>query len=377
MAIHSLKGLVKGVSYDAHLNQKKLTEYDIAQFDVNTAKACGLINLGTSGNNLAFSKWVSPKRTRTYPFQRIYDTLGLSTKKVTIIPVIKDEGAAGDNDRINAMTFSWMNLMNVYIVLAWYEDARKVDTKEKITNQVLNVESVTEKLLEINRYQSTALHWNTCHFENDFEQIYLNAVESYERISEKENVAMHKAQGHLDMLEKFRVNNQFCVDTFKKVTLPRSHAAALRETVTVHKLESLGEDEKGIFSITNFQGGEYYLTADEICWENDQLVIQESKNTTKKMFPSIGDVKDGLFKLILFANMERVDVNDRTDVPFVTRLKLTGNLTGHLFLPNSTNRVSNFCQENDLSLAHRKTITLLNQEAGMNDFQIWITSNHE
>ena len=115
MAIHSLKGLVKGVSYDTYLNQKKLTEYDIAQFDVNKAKTCGLINLGTSGNNLAFSKWVSPKRTRTYPFQRIYNTLGLSTKKVTIIPVIKDEGAAGDNDRINAMTFSWMNLMNVHM----------------------------------------------------------------------------------------------------------------------------------------------------------------------------------------------------------------------------------------------------------------------
>ena len=115
MATHSLKGIVKGVKYTPYLNQKKLTEYDIAQFDVNTAGACGLINLGTSGNNLAFSKWVSPKRTRTYPFQRIYNTLGLSTKKVTIIPVIKDEGAAGDNDRINAMTFSWMNLMNVHM----------------------------------------------------------------------------------------------------------------------------------------------------------------------------------------------------------------------------------------------------------------------
>ena len=244
----------------------------------------GWLTIGTSGNNLAFSKWVSPKRTRTYPFPRIYNTYGLGTKKVTIIPVIKDEGAAGDNDRINAMTFSWMNLMNVHIVLAWYEDARKVDSKEKITNQVLNVESVTEKLLEISQFHSNALHWNTNHFENDFERIYLSAVEGYQRISEKENVMMHKAQDHLNTLEKFRANNQFCLDTFKRVTLSRSHAAALRETVTVHELESLGEDEKGIFSIINYQGGEYYLTADEIYWENGQLVIQESKNTTKKKF---------------------------------------------------------------------------------------------
>ena len=377
MATHSLKGIVKGVKYTPYLNQGKLTHYDIAQFDVNAAKSYGLINLGTTGNNLAFSKWVSPKRTRTYPFQRVYNTLGLSTKKVTIIPVIKDEGAAGDNDRINAMTFSWMNLMNVHIVLAWYEDAEKVNTKNKITNQVLNVESVTEKLLEISQFHSNALHWNTNHFEDDFERIYLNAVESYQRISEKENVVMHKAQDHLATLEKFKVDNQFCVETFKRVTLSGSHAAALRETVTLHELESLGADEKGIFSIINYQGGEYYLTADEIYWENDQLVIQESKNTTKDQLPSKSDIIDGLFKLILFSNMEEVGVDDRTDVRFVTRLKLTGNLTGNLFLPTSMNRVSNFCQQNRLSSARRKTITLLNQEAGMNDFQIWITKNDE
>ena len=378
MATYALKGIVKGVRYVPYLNQEKLTEYDIAQFDVNEAKAYGLINLGTSGNNLPYSKWVTPKRTRTYPFPRIYSTLGRTAKQVTIIPIIKDEGAATNNDRINSITFSWMNLMNVYIILAWYEDAeRKQGTTDRITNQVLNVESVREKLLEISQFQSTALHWNTNHFEEDFERIYLNAVESYERISEKENVVMHKAQDHLNTLEKFKVNNQFSVETFKRVTLSRSHAAALRETVTVHELESLGAGEKGIFSITNYQGGEYYLTVDEVYWENDHLVIQESKNTTQKKFPSSSDVKDGLFKLILFANMEQVGVDDKTDVPFITRLKLTGDLTGSLFLPTSTNRVLNFCQRNRLSSAHQKTIRLLNQETGMNNFQIWITRNDE
>ena len=161
------------------------------------------------------------------------------------------------------------------------------------------------------------------------------------------------------------------------MTLSRSHAAALRETVTVHKLESIGQDEKGIFSITNYQGGEYYLTADGIYWEDNQLIIQESKNTTKKKFPSISDITDGLFKLILFANMESVDIADRNNVPFITRLKLTGKITGNLFLLNSTNRVSHFCQENRFSSTHQKTITLLNQEAEINDIQIWIASNDE
>ena len=346
MAIHSLKGLIKGVKYNPYLNQEKLTEYDLAQFDVNAAKAYGLVNIDTSGNNLAFSKWVTPKRTRTYPFPRIYNTLGRTTKQVTIIPIIKDEGAGTqNNDRINSITFSWMNLMNVHIVLAWYEDAeRKVGTTDRITNQTLNAEGVREKLLEISRYQASALHWNTNHFKNDFERIYFNAVDSYERISQIENVAMHKTQDHLNMLAKFKVENQFSVDSFKTETLSRSHAAALRESVTVHVLESLSEGDKGIFLITNDLGGQYHLTADEVYWENDRLVIQESKNTTTKKFPSANDIKDGLFKLILFVNMEQVDIDDRTDVPFITRLKLTGNLTGHLFLPNATNQISHFCQ---------------------------------
>ena len=379
MATRALRGIVRGVEYKPCLNREKLVEYNIAQFDVNTAKAYGLINLGTPGNTLAFSKWVSPKRTRTYPFQRIYNTLGLNSKQVTIIPIIKDEGGGTqNNDRINAITFSWMNLMNIYIVLAWYEDAeRKTGTTDRITNQILNAESVREKLLEISRYQASALHWNTNHFENDFEQIYLNAVESYEKISRIEDVKMHKAQDHLDVLDKFKIGNQFSVESFKKETLPRSHAAMLRESVTAHDLESLSEGDKGIFSILNNLGGEYHLTADEIYWESDRLVIQESKNTTTKKLPSMSDIKDGLFKLILFVNMEQVSVDDKSDVEFVTKLKLTGDLAGSLFLPNAMEQVLNFCRENRLTVADQRTIVLLDQEASENNnLQVWITGSH-
>ena len=191
-----LTGFIRDATYTPYLNPSQFSEYNISQFDVNQAQACGLINLGASGNNLAFSKWVTPKRTRSYPFARIYNTFHLNTKKVTIIPIIKDEGAGTqNNDRINFITFSWMNLLNIYIILAWYEDAeRKPNTTDRITNQILNAENVREKLLEVSRYQMTALHWNTTHFENDFEPIYLNAVAGYKKISREENVAVHSPQ---------------------------------------------------------------------------------------------------------------------------------------------------------------------------------------
>jgi len=148
------------------------------------------------------------------------------------------------------------------------------------------------------------LHWNTTHFKEDFERIYLNAVESYERISKKENVEMHKAKNHLNTLEKYKTDNHFCLETFKRKSLAESQKAARRETLTVHKLEFLSEDAKGFFSISNYLGGEYYLTADGIGWEKNRLIIEESKNasTGKDKLPSDNSIKDGLFKLILYGN---------------------------------------------------------------------------
>ena len=375
----SLEGFVRDVRYTPCLSPDTLKVYDIAQFDVNQAQAYGLINLGVPGNNLAFSKWVSPKRTRSYPFARIYNTYHLNTKKVTIIPIIKDEGAGTqNNDRINFITFSWMNLLNIYIILAWYEDAeRKPGTTDRITDQILNAEGVREKLHEVSQYQMTALHWNTTHFEEDFESIYLNAVNGYKKISQEKDVAVHSSKNHLQTLEKFKADDRFSLTCFKEATLPRSYEAAHRESLTTHLLEALEENAKGTFRISNYLGGQYYLTADEVYWEDDALMIQESKNSSTGKLPSENDIKDGLFKLILFANMEEVSLDERTNIQFIPRLKLTGDLTGNLLLPCATDDIFDFCAENRLTQTHQKRLVLLNQEASENNkLQIWITGHH-
>ena len=142
-------------------------------------------------------------------------------------------------------------------------------------------------------------------------------------------------------------------------------------------MESLEENAKGIFRISNYLGGQYYLTADEVYWEDDQLIIQESKNSSKGKLPSEDDIKDGLFKLILFANMEQVSIDERENIQFATRLKLTGDLVGSLFLPCETGDIFGFCAENRLSQVHQRRIFLLNQEARENNkLQIWITGRH-
>ena len=117
-------------------------------------------------------------------------------------------------------------------------------------------------------------------------------------------VAVHEPQNHIKALERFKQNDRFSLNAFKDTTLLRSYAAAFRESETHHALEHLTESAKGVFRIRNYLGGRYYLTADEIYTDNARLVIQESKNASKGKIPSESDIKDGLFKLMLFANIK-------------------------------------------------------------------------
>lgn len=369
-----LRGIARNIKYKPCLGVP-LTTFDINTFNSNERQGFGIISLGEQGNSLGFSKWVSPKRTRSYPFARIYNTYHLP-KKVTIIPIIKDEGMGGDNDRINFITFSWMNLLNVYIILTWYEDAKAHrSSKDKITSQRMNNEYVKDKLIEISSYHQTALHWNTMHFETGFEDIFKRAVESYQNISRRVHARVHPPELHLKVLEQYRQSGKFNKDDFKLYSLPGSLSAAQRELSTRHELENLIDGKKGFFSIINWLGGEYHLTADEVYLKDGRVVIQESKNTTRARLPSRSDIQDGLFKLILFANLDELYLAD-DKIGFVTRLKLTGNFRGSLVLPYQAAELGNFCQENIFSGSERLTLDLLTKEVTHNPgLEVLLTGN--
>ena len=104
--------------------------------------------------------WVSPKRTRSYPFERVYNSLNVP-KRITVIPIIKDEGAKGDRDFIQWDTVSLMSLLDVYVILAYYNKAViHSSRKNKITDQEFDNDYVLDKIQEISHYHSSALHWN-------------------------------------------------------------------------------------------------------------------------------------------------------------------------------------------------------------------------
>lgn len=376
MNVLNFQGFIRDVVY-APVLIPNLKTYDLNSFNINQSKPFGIVSLDSLQNNLAFSQWKSPKRTRTYPFARIYNTYHLNSKKITIIPIIKDEGADGDNDRINFITMSWMNLLNVYIILAWYERADRVTDNNinKLKNQKFSNEYINQKLLEISCYQLTALHWNITHFEKDFETVYFNAVNSYKNISSNQNVKLHPYSKHIEVLNSFKKDGKFSIQIFKESTLDRSLAAARRESKTKHKLEFLSDGYKGVFSISNYLGGIYYLTSDEVYQQGTIFIIQESKNSSSRQMPSEDDIKDGLFKLILFSNLEYLYL-DENPVEFTTRLKLTGKLKGSLHLPSETTVIEEFCHINSFKKNQIKIVQSLNLETKQNSkLNILITSN--
>ena len=368
------QGFIKDVSYQAHL-ASGLLKYDFNDFDVNKAKSFGIID--HANGQVAYSKWTSPKRTRTYPFARLYNTYN-SQKILTIIPVMKDEGIDGDLDKIQYSTISWMNLLNVYIVLAYYESAEKNRSstqrnRNKLTSQKLNAESVKDQIKAVVSYKQSALHWNRTLFENRFVEIYEKAIASYEIISSKTKVKVHPSRTKLQYLESIRQDYR----RFRDISLKGSQGAALRESKTEHSLEYLEDGGKSIFLIENYLGGVYHLTIDEVLRGRSGYIIQESKNSTKKFLPSISDIKDGLFKLILFANLDSLKVRGRR-VEFSTRLKLTGHkVKGAIQFPCAKSEFDSFVKMNKISKAYRETLGKLNLEAADNkNLTIEIRGNH-
>ncbi|MEM0172767.1 MAG: hypothetical protein QXV57_09445, partial [Thermoproteota archaeon] len=123
---------IRGIKYQPFLC-KKLNVFDFADIDWALQKEASFL-LKVNENQIAVSWWVSPKRTRSYPYARVYDTLCFAGKRVTIIPVLKDEGKDGDRDFLQWDTVSLMSLLGVYVIISYYSDAsRNPKFRNKIT----------------------------------------------------------------------------------------------------------------------------------------------------------------------------------------------------------------------------------------------------
>lgn len=296
---------IVGIKYKPLLC-RKLDEFELDQISIALKhKASFLLNIDEK-NKIAVSWWRSAKRTRSYPYARVYNTLSFSGKKLTIIPIFKDEGIDGDRDFLQWDTIALMSLLGINVIVSYYIDASKSTRyNNKITNQQFDIGHITKEIERLLFYQSDALHWNS-------EQtvkiggIAEKALLSYQVISNKTGIKMHSNELAKNRIYEILMDRESFVNSSRRL----AKQAQSRESNTIQPKESLS-GKKAAITIKNYLGGYYYLTVDEAEIEDNDINLIEAKHTLHGNLPSNDDIRDGLVKMILFTNLKEVKVKDK------------------------------------------------------------------
>jgi len=361
----NISAKITGIKYDVNCTDD-LPEISFKDFNINSAPSCFL--LSDKQYNYGVSKWVSPKRTRSYPFERVYNSLNVP-KRITVIPIIKDEGSKGDRDFIQWDTISLMSLLDVYVILAYYNNAViHPSRKNKITNQEFDNNYIKNKILEISNYHSSALHWNLKEINDTLPSLIDIVQETYKRLEKELKVSFHNTNG----IQRFKSQFQKGVTDFMETSRNKAKEAQNREKQTYQPKEFLSTSTKATITIENYLGGKYYFTTDEISIIDKNLYLIESKHSINSKLPSIGDIKDGLLKMVLYCNLTDVKVNDNRFTPKPV-LKLTStNILGKITSKSSAREIKEFNSACDFSKSNLEIIEKLFQEAKANNFEVII-----
>jgi hypothetical protein len=360
-------GKITGIKYTP-LFTEPLKEISFDGFNVNNSPTSCIVKDGNY--TFAVSRWVSPKRTRSYPFGRVYNMLNVS-KKITVIPVVKDEGANGDRDYIQWDTVSLMSLLDVFVIVAYYDEAEinnRNPKKVKITNQQFNNEFIKTKIREIEQYHSSALHWNLNELKTNLHVIVDLAADAYRKIEHKTGVNLHDKTG----IENFKNKIENDVSDFMNFSRDKSKQAQAREIVTIQPKESLQTTSKATITIENYLGGKYFLTADEVKFTNKELHIIESKHSKNSQLPGIDDIKDGLLKMILFSNLSNVSVDGQCVKCNAILVLTSAKIKGQICSSDTDNKINDFIFKNKLNTKRRNLIKNLFDEATQNNFIVRI-----
>lgn len=360
----SIEAKIKSVKYVPTMC-KQLNKIEVSNLDdfKNFFQDNANFILNYEDEKYALSKWVSPKRTRSYPRARVYDTYQ-HKNRITIIPLVKDEGKDGDRDYLQFDTISLMSLLQVYVIIGYYHSAEKKEGYDnKITNQKFDFEYIKEQIEDLINFQSDALHWNIKQL-SQLESVSEKVEKGYyEKIAEETEVEMHSKSYFKNRMSDINQD----VEDFKKLSRSLSEEAQNREVVTLQPKESLSNNDKATVTIKNYLGGEYYLTTDEHKIINNDLFLIEKKHTSKKI-PSLNDIKNGVVLMILFTNLSETYLDEKEYTPRPV-IGITGNsFKGYCSNnPNIEDNVDIKLTKNDQS----KIDNIFN-EANQNGFDVYI-----
>jgi hypothetical protein len=356
-----ITGEIEKINYKQFVNDS-LRESKLENFDINKSLGSFVLNNGTE--KIAVSRWISPKRTRSYPYERVYDTLAFP-KRVTIIPVVKDEGLGGERDFLQWDTISLLSLLDVHVVLAYYNEATKnLKRNDQITAQKFDNNYILARLNEVFNFKGTAREWNereTKELKNVFEKAKL----AYREISKNTKTYLHDETA-LTQLIKLAENP----NAFAQFSRSKSQKGQSRELQSIQPKEALATDTKGGVTITNLGGGKYFFTCDETRVENKTVFLIEAKHSQRAILPSENDIKDGLLKMMVYTNLKNVRVG-KNPVAGKAVVRLTSSkLLGSINSDASEENAAKFFLTNSLNVSQINLIKKLFQEARQNKFTV-------
>ncbi|MDR3613242.1 MAG: hypothetical protein P4L53_06735 [Candidatus Obscuribacterales bacterium] len=341
-----IEASIKGITYQPFLC-KTLSSFSHDQLREALAISTTFLYSFADLKQVAISIWLSPKRTRSYPYSRVYDSLSFGGRKVTIIPLVKDEGADGDCDYLQWDTVALMGLLGIYVIPAYYDGAQSNPAyKNKITNQLLSANYLEQRLIELENYHSSALHWNLEQFER-LSEVGELALAAYQAISNKLNVQLRSTKSLLNKMRELKSGKE----DFLSLSRLRSQSAQRRESNTVQPKEFFSGNKASV-TIVDSVGGTYFLTADHCEIVDDVVLLVESKHSNTRALPAMDDIKDGLIKMTLFSNLTSVHHNSVQ------------------FKPLAVLRLAAHASFNTLTDSQVKHLTLLQREAVVNGFRL-------
>ncbi len=362
---------LKEIQYKTKIS-KSLEVFNLNDFLNGKTSSKSNFILKSGEEEYALSQWISPKRTRSFPFARVYDTL-CRKNRVTLIPFCKDEGADGDQDFLQWDTVSLMSLLNVYVIICYYIKAEKnkrpgQENKNKISKQILDYDYIGKQIGELKNYHSSALHWNLKQMEK-LPDIGKLTLYYYQKISIQTGVLLHGENGIKDRIKTAEKDAL----KFRDLSRELAKRAQIRETLTSQPKEKV-IGQKAVLTLKNLLGGMYYWTVDECLVLDGCVFLVEKKHSKHKLFPSQNDLKDAFLKLALFSNINNLKYNNM-DMPYYSAVGLTSKtVCGVLHSEMSDEELREFFLKNRVGNKDKKFILSAIDEAKRNFFGLFIVN---
>ncbi len=232
---------------------------------------------------IAISVWTTPKRTKTYPFPRVYSTLGHDGKKITIIPVQASYGKYGDDNKLQPGTISWMSGLGVYVIIGVFTKARmrpkgkaaanakagKPNTQGNpvFTNFEFDNDELEDQINEIVSKCPKVEDWNQEQLTKIPSLLEL-AIAHNRRLGQKLQVPVRNFKSLEKKLGIWKTNiPEFLVDCDKE-----SKSAQHREFSSDQKLENI-PGSKGKFNVDMGNSKMIFLTADSVSVDKKKKIF--------------------------------------------------------------------------------------------------------